>query len=150
MYILLEILLGKMTFLYSSYIYSPMKLSLKSIFPSTLFNKITLKTAILVALVLFYLVIMFSSSREGLETTAPQPQSMADVQNMIDQVTKTPTEPSMVESDSATSSETPAPTEATPTKAAPTKTTPTPTPTESETPAVETPVSPSKTPYAIY
>jgi cytoskeletal protein RodZ len=49
-----------------------MKFQLKSIFPSSLFNKITLKAAILVGLILFYLVIMLSSSKEGLETMPPQ------------------------------------------------------------------------------
>jgi hypothetical protein len=142
-----------MTFLYSSYIYSPMKLSLKSIFPSTLFNKITLKTAILVALVLFYLVIMFSSSREGLETTAPQPQSMADVQKMVDQVTKKTTAP--IESESATPTEMATSTEmSTPTEmATPTEmSTPTPTPTKANktSSVVETLASPSKTPYSTY
>ena len=115
-----------------------MKLSLKSLFPSTLFSKITLKAAILVALILFYLVIIFSSSREGLETTAPKP--MADVQQMIDQVTKKPTEPSTVDSESATPTESTESTDmATPTESA--------TPTK---PAVETMASPSKTPYSTY
>ena len=124
-----------------------MKLSLKSIFPSTLFNKITLKTAILVALVLFYLVIMFSSSREGLETTSPQPQSIADVQKMVDQVTKKTTAP--IESESAIPTEMATSTEmSTPTEMA----TPTPTPTKANktSSVVETLASPSKTPYSTY
>jgi cytoskeletal protein RodZ len=122
-----------------------MKFSLKSFFPSTLFNKITLKAAILVGLILFYLVIMLSSSREGLETTAPQ--SMGDVQQMIDQVTKKPSTETATPTDMAT------PTESTdmstPTESA-TPTEPTPTKANTTKPAVETMASPSKTPYSTY
>ena len=57
-----------------------MKLTLKSLFPSSLFKKITLKAAILVGLVIFYLVIIFSNSREGIDT----PQTMEDVKQMLD------------------------------------------------------------------
>ena len=117
-----------------------MKLSLKSLFPSSLFNKITLKAAILVALVLFYLVIMLSSSREGLETA--EPQSMDGVQKMIDQVTKKPTEPSEIDSESATPTEMSTSTESTEM--------PTPTKANTTAPVVETLASPSKTPYATY
>lgn len=110
-----------------------MKLSLKSLFPSSLFSKITLKAAILVALILFYLVIMFSSSREGLES-----KPMTDVQNMIDQVTNK--DPTDVETESVESTESTD-------MAAPTKA---PTKTPTTTPTVETTASPSKTPYATY
>ena len=127
-----------------------MKLSLKSLFPSSLFNKITLKAAILVGLVLFYLVIILSSSREGIETTGPSsetPKTMVDIQNMLDSVSKPSTKPN--ETKSATKSvKTPTPTSNTeePTEEPTTEETPTPT----KDVAVETPVSPSKTPYATY
>ena len=123
-----------------------MKLSLKSLFPSSLFNKITLKAAILVGLVLFYLVIILSSSREGIETTGPSsetPKTMVDIQNMLDSVSKPSTKPNKTKS-ATKSVETPTPTS---NIEAPTiEETPTPT----KDVAVETPVSPSKTPYATY
>ena len=90
---LLEILLGMMTFLYSSYIYSPMKFQLKSIFPSSLFNKITLKAAILVGLILFYLVIMLSTSKEGLETMPPQMETEEEDVPESDMTTELETPP---------------------------------------------------------
>ena len=120
-----------------------MKLSLKSLFPSSLFNKITLKAAILIGLVLFYLVIILSSSREGIETTSPSsetPKTMVDIQNMLDSVSKPSTKPNETEY-TAKSVETP-----TSTSTSNTEETPTPT----KDVAVETPVSPSKTPYATY
>jgi cytoskeletal protein RodZ len=133
-----------MTFLYSSYIYSPMKFSLKSFLPSSLFNKITLKAAILVGLVIFYLVIMFSSSREGVETQQPMDSS--------EPTTPTPSKKATV---TATATATPTPT---PSK----KGTPTPSTMDSPTmasPTMDSPStmdtienleSPSKTPYATY
>ena len=111
-----------------------MKFSMKSFLPSSLFNKITLKAAILIGLVIFYLVIMFSSSREGVETQQP----MGSEESASKKATPTPT-PSK---------------KATPTPSTMTTPTPTPSTMDSPTPStmdtIENLESPSKTPYATY
>jgi hypothetical protein len=70
-----------------------MKFQLKSIFPSSLFNKITLKAAILVGLILFYLVIMLSTSKEGLETMPPQMETEEEDVPESDMTTELETPP---------------------------------------------------------
>ena len=91
----------------------------------------------MVGLVLFYLVIIFSNSREGIETTAPSveiPQTMDDVKQMLDTETKKMAESKETES-APTSVETTPP-------ATPLDTPPAPT--------VETLVSSSSTSYSTY
>ena len=91
----------------------------------------------MVGLVLFYLVIIFSNSREGIETTAPSveiPQTMDDVKQMLDTETKKMAESKETES-APTSVETTPP-------ATPLDTPPAPT--------VETLVSASSTSYSTY
>lgn len=120
-----------------------MKFSMKSFLPSSLFNKITLKAAILIGLVIFYLVIMFSSSREGVETQQP----MGSEESASKKATPTPSKKATPTPSTMT---TPTPS----TMASPTMDSPTPSTIDSPTPStmdtIENLESPSKTPYATY
>ena len=131
-----------------------MKFSLKSFLPSSLFNKITLKAAILVGLVIFYLVIMFSSSREGVETQQPmdseEPTTPTPSKKATATATPTPT-PSKKATPTPSTMDSPS-TMASPTMDSPsTMASPTmDSPSTMDSPTIENLESPSKTPYATY
>lgn len=137
-----------------------MKFSLKSFLPSSLFNKITLKAAILVALVIFYLVIMFSSSKEGVETQQPidseEPTTPSKKATPTPTPSKKATPSPTPRMDSASKKASPTmdspSTVATPTMDSPsTMTSPTmDSPSKMDSPTIENLESPSKTPYATY